>query len=118
MLQEEYDILTRELEPFREDWTDPETGQAKRIITAKTQFKWLESKKIIRFGTGAYSNSPAIIYPTKLTDAEVAQRYSKYEDMLSNYMSGKILQNVGKMGVKTPSSLVKDGEINPDDIPF
>lgn len=118
MLQEEYDKLTIELEPFREEFTDPETGQTKRIITGNTQFKWLESKGIVRYGKGIHAPYPMIVYPKNLTDAEVAQRYSKYEDMLSNYMSGKILQNIAKMGVKTPPPTTKKDEINPEDIPF
>lgn len=106
MPQDEYDKMTIELEPFREEF------QGKRIITGLTQFKWLESKGIVSFGKHNYSKSPAIIYPVNMSPKEVARRYKKYEDMLSNYMSKKILENIGSMGVKKVMLTVKE------DLPF
>lgn len=110
MQQEEYDQMTKELEPFREQVTLD--GETKRIITAHSQWRWLESKGIISFGKGIYNKSPAIIYPKDMHPKDVSQRYLKYEDMLSNYMSATILDNVGKMGVKKVMLTVKE------DLPF
>lgn len=100
MQQEEYDKLTIELEPLR----------VNGVITRETQFNWLKSKGIIKWGKGMYKDSPIIIYPKGMTDLEVSQRYLKYEDMLSNYMSKKIFQKVGQMGVKKEQPL--------EDLPF
>ncbi len=117
MLQEDYDTMTKELEPLREEVEHD--GVKKRVIGFKTQYDWLASKGIIRYGTGAYSTTPAIVYPPSMSPAQVSQRYLRFQDKLSDYMSGKVF--AGKMGVKpkedTPEIITK-GEIIANDIPF
>lgn len=106
-MQEDLEQLAKEIEPFKVD------GK----LTSETQRLWLQSKGILRRGTGIYINDWAIVYPDPkvLSEKEVSQRYKRMEQRFEDFITGKL--TVGKMGIKKETKITTE-EINAEEIPF
>lgn len=69
-------------------------------FTRDSELNWLESKGILKRGTGDYSYEYTLVYPKGLSEKEVSQRYFKYQKMYDDYLNEKGRESLGSMGVK------------------
>ena len=93
-------------------------------FTRDTELNWLESKGILKRGTGIYKDSYALVYTKGLTEAQISQRFFQYQKMFEDYKHGMKLKDIGSMGVvKEVSAKVALGMTLPkildtEDLPF